>query len=128
LCLLRFALLRSAKPCSLSRFFKYRQTFFAFNFFVGQRLSEETLRVRFSGAFDYDSVLATSSTIFWLFFHPAWQAFQPALPTHNGCCVLSEAHEYMPKFRPGKPVAEKLRAKSQGPRALRREEASAPLG
>ena len=33
--LLRLALLRSAKPCSLSRFLKNRQTFFAFNnFFI----------------------------------------------------------------------------------------------
>jgi len=46
---------------------KKRQTFFAFDFFVGQRLSEEALRIRFSGAFDYDSVFTTSSTFFWLF-------------------------------------------------------------
>jgi len=47
--LLRFALLRSAKPCSLTRFFKYRQTFFAFfNFFFASRIFRFKLLKLFS--------------------------------------------------------------------------------
>ncbi|WP_390347438.1 hypothetical protein ACFJIS_08205 [Variovorax boronicumulans] len=62
--LLRFALLRSAKPCSLTRFFKYRQTFFAFfNFFSRiPNLSIQAAEVVFSGAFDYALFFQTAST------------------------------------------------------------------
>lgn len=45
--LLRLALLRSAKPCSLSRFLQNRQTFFAFNIFLfaPRNLRCETLKL-----------------------------------------------------------------------------------
>ncbi|MEZ2294773.1 hypothetical protein, partial [Variovorax sp. RCC_210] len=54
--------LRSAKPCSLSRFFKYRQTFFAFFNFISQPLFAISRRSHFSEAFDYALLFQTAST------------------------------------------------------------------
>lgn len=76
--------LRSAKPCSLSRFLQNRQTFFAFfSSTVSLRFDfRQTFvlklnrRVVFSGAFDYDSVLATSSTFRLFFFAHQSEASQ----------------------------------------------------
>ena len=81
--LLRFALLRSAKPCSLSRFFKYRQTFFAFNIFFFST-PQPSLR-------DAEAVSAKPSIMHCFFkprqlrrkffLRPPWQ------PAHRACCL-----------------------------------------
>ncbi|WP_369645328.1 hypothetical protein [Variovorax sp. V118] len=79
--LLRFALLRSAKPCSLTRFFKYRQTFFAFfNFFFRiPNLSIQAAEVVFSEAFDYALFFQTASTFEDFFRFPLLLSCNPNL-------------------------------------------------
>ncbi|MDM0081686.1 hypothetical protein QTI17_13900, partial [Variovorax sp. J31P179] len=68
--LVLLASLRSAEPSIMTRFFKNRQTFFAF-FRFSQPLHWEAAAVRvFCGAFDYDTVFSTSSTSRG-FFSPA---------------------------------------------------------
>ncbi|MDN8616259.1 hypothetical protein, partial [Variovorax ginsengisoli] len=65
--LVLLASLRSAEPSIMTRFFKNRQTFFAF-FRFSQPLHWEAAAVRvFCGAFDYDTVFSTSSTSRGLF-------------------------------------------------------------
>jgi hypothetical protein len=69
-----FALLRSAKPCSLSRFLKNRQTFFAFNiFFI--RIPQPSLQAAEAVSAEPCSLarLLKSTQTFQLFLH-----FQPA--------------------------------------------------
>ncbi|WP_157754898.1 hypothetical protein [Variovorax boronicumulans] len=94
--LLRFALLRSAKPCSLTRFFKYRQTFFAFfNFFFRiPNLSIQAAEVVFSGAFDYALFFQTASTFEDFFRFPLLLSCNPNLSVQVAEVVSSEAFDY----------------------------------
>lgn len=101
--LLRLALLRSAKPCSLSRFLQNRQTFFAFNIFLfaPRNLRCETLKL-----FQRSLRLCT------VFCNPVnfEESFsQPTLSNHpfqgnhrtTHQCVVSRAHEYTSLFQLG---------------------------
>ena len=69
------------------------------------------------------------------FFALPDKAFRPCPADSHQCCVSSEAHEYMPKIRPGKPVTGKfcgwLRAGERAfyiDRELTEKVASGPLG
>jgi hypothetical protein len=77
--LLRLALLRSAKPCSLSRFFKYRQTFFAFNIFLfaPRNLRCKTLKL-FQRSLRLCTVFCNPVNFEGSFYRPIHQ--QPPLP------------------------------------------------
>ena len=99
--LLRLALLRSAKPCSLSRFFKYRQTFFAFNIFFSHPTTCrcETLKL-FQRSLRLCTVFSNRVNFEGSFFN------QPLLPQplqnhrlKRLASVVSRAHEYTSLFQ-----------------------------
>ena len=110
--LLRLALLRSAKPCSLAQFLKNCQTFFASHFFfpAPRNLCHRTLKP-FSEAFDYALFFQTASTSKEVFFDFHLLAAAPlGLLLEALCSVVSRAHEYMPISRHCKTAANKIEA------------------
>ena len=94
-------MLRSAKPCSLSRFFKNRQTFFAFHIFLfaPRNLRCKTLKL-FQRSLRLCTVFCNPVNFEESFFSTNYQ--QPPLPRQppkHYLSVISRAHEYTSRFR-----------------------------